>query len=163
MGGISASSRGGTSHLRHVPPTRWGLNFSSPFLLHSTQPRSKAIAFASEAEKMSAPCKKKRKKKDERFFPLHQEVFLGDPACPKHSIFFIRQQRLLKLPESWPGLCKSVTTSSQVANNRTRKLQELFELSSCDGRLACTCLFLFLHLRVCVQYRKITCYIKLVV
>lgn len=66
--------------------THWGLNCSHPFLLHSIQLVPKALAFTSEAEKVrNAPCKKKGKKKDEWFFPLRQEVSLGDPACPRHS------------------------------------------------------------------------------
>lgn len=66
--------------------THRGLNCSHPFLLHSIQLVPKALAFTSEAEKVrNAPCKKKGKKKDEWFFPLRQEVSLGDPACPRHS------------------------------------------------------------------------------
>lgn len=57
-----------------------------------------------------------------------------------------------------PGFSKSISTSSQVVNDRTRKLQELlifFSWWQCVIYLT----FPFLHLRICVQY-KIICYIK---
>lgn len=109
----------------------------------------KATAFAPELEKIrKATCKKKGKKKPDQFFPLCQEVSLGDPACPRHSTQ--RQRRCLRDAAHGPGFGKSITTSSQIANKKTSKLQELFKLSFHDGGLSFTCLFLFcIYVLVC--------------
>lgn len=138
------------------------LQWSLPPSLHTTQPQSHSIYLWGRKKWWMLSVKRKETKKT-AVLSLAPGGLPWRPCLPQ-TLHVLHQAT--KVPEtSWvmAWLCKSVATLPQVANDRTSKLQELFKLSFCDGRLAFTYLFLFLHLRICVQYFKITCYIKMVV